>query len=149
MTHYLKYYCRECGGTSSPACISASQCIYMIRCSLSLYISLLLKAKRPRHGSSVEPLVTIKFDIWMSYDLHIVFVSTLPFYSTVPLEKNGMKIIFSQPPLISFKRNKNIGNFLVRSAFQTSDPPWTFKCAPSRCKTCPSFHSQRWENIGT
>ena len=25
--------------------------------------------------------------------------------------------IFSQPPLISFKRDKNIGNFLVRSAF--------------------------------
>ena len=29
--------------------------------------------------------------------------------------------IFSQPPLISFKRDKNIGNFLVRSAFQTSN----------------------------
>ena len=28
--------------------------------------------------------------------------------------------IFSQPPLISFKRDINIGNFLVRSAFQTS-----------------------------
>ena len=29
--------------------------------------------------------------------------------------------IFSQSPLISFKRDKNIGNFLVRSVFQTSD----------------------------
>ena len=27
--------------------------------------------------------------------------------------------IFSQPSLISFKRDKNIGNFLVRTAFQT------------------------------
>ena len=27
--------------------------------------------------------------------------------------------IFSQPPLISFKRDKNVGNFLVRSAFKT------------------------------
>ena len=27
--------------------------------------------------------------------------------------------IFSQPPLISFKRDKNIGNFLVSSAFKT------------------------------
>ena len=34
--------------------------------------------------------------------------------------------IFSQPPLISFKRDKNIGNFLVRSAFQTSDPTRNF-----------------------
>ena len=28
---------------------------------------------------------------------------------------------FLQPPLISFKRGKNIGNFLVRSSFQTND----------------------------
>jgi len=45
--------------------------------------------------------------------------------------------IFSQPPLISFKRDKNIGNFLVRSAFQTNEQPGTFKCARARCKTCP------------
>lgn len=45
--------------------------------------------------------------------------------------------IFSQPPLISFKRYKNIGNFLVRSVFQTSEQPGTFKCARARCKTCP------------
>ena len=44
---------------------------------------------------------------------------------------------FSQPPLISFKRDKNISNFLVRRAFQTSDQPGTFKCAFERCKTCP------------
>ena len=45
--------------------------------------------------------------------------------------------IFSQPPLISFKRDKNIGNFLVRSVFQTSDQLGTFKCARARCYTCP------------
>jgi len=45
--------------------------------------------------------------------------------------------IFSQPPLISFKRDKNIGNLLVRSVFQTSEQPGTFKCARIRCKTCP------------
>ena len=45
--------------------------------------------------------------------------------------------IFSQPPLISFKRDKNIGNFLVRSAFQTSNQAGTFKCARARCKTYP------------
>ena len=41
--------------------------------------------------------------------------------------------IFSQPPLIQFERDKNIGNFLVRSSFQTNDQPGTFKCARSRC----------------
>ena len=45
--------------------------------------------------------------------------------------------IFSQPPLISFKRDKNVGTFLVRSAFKTIKKPGTFKCARSRCKTCP------------
>ena len=45
--------------------------------------------------------------------------------------------IFSQPPLISFKRDKNIGNFLARSAFQASEQPGTFKCVRARCKTCP------------
>ena len=45
--------------------------------------------------------------------------------------------IFSQPPLISFKHDKNVGNFLVRSAFKTIEKPGTFKCARSRCKTCP------------
>ena len=44
--------------------------------------------------------------------------------------------IFSQPPLISLKRDKNKGNFLVRSAFQTSNQPGTFKCARARFKTC-------------
>ena len=45
--------------------------------------------------------------------------------------------IFSQPPLISFKREKNIGNFLVRSSFQTNDQRGTFKSAHSQYKTCP------------
>ena len=45
--------------------------------------------------------------------------------------------IFSQPPLISFKCDKHIDNFLVRSVFQTSEQPGTSKCARARCKTCP------------
>ena len=31
------------------------------------------------------------------------------------------KHIFSLPPLISFKRDKNVGNFLVRSTFKFND----------------------------
>ena len=49
--------------------------------------------------------------------------------------------IFSQPPLISFKRDQNISNFLVRSSFQTNDQPGTFKCARSRCKTFSFTHN--------
>ena len=47
--------------------------------------------------------------------------------------------IFAQPPLISLKRDKNVGNFLVRSALKTNEKLGTFKCARSRCKTCLSF----------
>ena len=45
--------------------------------------------------------------------------------------------IFSQPPLISLKRDKNIGNFLVRSLNAL------------RTMQNLSFHSQRQQNIGT
>ena len=44
--------------------------------------------------------------------------------------------IFSQPPLISFKREK-----LVSSAFKTSEQPGTFKCARARCKTCSFIYN--------
>ena len=47
--------------------------------------------------------------------------------------------IFSQPPLIAFKRNKNVGNFLVRSTFKTIEKPGTFKCATRDAKLVLSF----------
>ncbi len=34
-------------------------------------------------------------------------------------------------------RVESFRNFLVRSTFQTSDRPGTFKCARAQCKTCP------------
>ena len=38
-----------------------------------------------------------------------------------------------------FKRDKNLGNFLVRSAFRCSNQPRTFTCKRTRCKSssCP------------
>ena len=47
------------------------------------------------------------------------------------------KHIFSLAPLISFKRDKNLGNFLVRSAFKFNIQPGTFTCKCTRCRTCP------------
>ena len=46
------------------------------------------------------------------------------------------KHIFSLPPLISF-HDKNLDNFLVRSAFKSDNQPGTFTCKRTRCKTCP------------
>ena len=47
------------------------------------------------------------------------------------------KHIFSLPLLISFKRDKNIGSLLVRSAFKSENQPGTSKCKRTCCKTCP------------
>ena len=51
--------------------------------------------------------------------------------------KSRFGTIVSQPRLISFQCDNNIGNFLVRISFQTYDQPGTFEWARSRCKTCP------------
>ena len=48
------------------------------------------------------------------------------------------KHIFSLPSLISFKRDKNLGNFFVRSAFKSDNQPETLTCKRTRCKTCAS-----------
>ena len=44
--------------------------------------------------------------------------------------------------MVSFKRDKNIGNFLVRSVLKSDDQPVTFKCARKRCNTCPFIHNE-------
>ena len=49
------------------------------------------------------------------------------------------KHIFYLPPLISFKRDKSLANFLLGSAFKLNNQPGTFICKRTRCKTCPSI----------
>ena len=46
--------------------------------------------------------------------------------------------IFSDNPLVSFRRNKNIWDSLVHSAFRQnlSGPAGTFPCSRTRCNTC-------------
>ena len=55
--------------------------------------------------------------------------------------KNETSRIFSLPPLISFKRNKNLSDFLVRSTLKSDESPGTFNCTRKRCKTCPFIHN--------
>ena len=49
---------------------------------------------------------------------------------------SNLKHTFPPPPLTSFKRDKNIGHFLVRSAFQSSNQPGIFICKRTGCTTC-------------
>ena len=48
-----------------------------------------------------------------------------------------LKQIFPVPPLISFKHDKNIGHFPVRSAFQSNNQPGIFICKRTRCTSYP------------
>ena len=43
--------------------------------------------------------------------------------------------------MVSFKRDKSIGNFLIRSVLKSDDQPGAFKCARKRCNTCPFIHN--------
>ena len=45
--------------------------------------------------------------------------------------------IFTQPLLISYKRDKNLSNFLVKSTLKSDHKPGTLKCSSVRCSTCP------------
>ena len=54
---------------------------------------------------------------------------------------NKTSRIFSLPPLISFKCNKNISDFLVRSTLKSDKSPCTFNLTRKRCKTCPFIHN--------
>ena len=69
--------------------------------------------------------------------LNLLLLKTLNYSKTI----QRLALSFRNPPLVSFKRDKNVGNFLVRSSFQTNDQSGTFKCARSRCKTCPFIHN--------
>ena len=54
---------------------------------------------------------------------------------------NETSRIFSLPPLISFKGNKNISDFLVKSTLKSVESPGTFNFTRKRCKTYPFIHN--------
>ena len=45
--------------------------------------------------------------------------------------------IFPNPQLVSFKRDRNLRNSLVRSSLPSNLEPGTFICSPKVCNTCP------------
>ena len=71
--------------------------------------------------------------------IHKILQSKMSFSKNCKILRNDheTKHKFPLPPLNSFKRDKNIGNFLVRRAFKSNNQLGTFKCKPTWCKTCP------------
>ena len=50
--------------------------------------------------------------------------------------------IFPNPPLVSFKRDRNLRNSLVRSSLPSNLEPGTFNCSRKVCNTCPFISSK-------
>ena len=50
--------------------------------------------------------------------------------------------IFPNPPLVSFKRDRNLRNSLVRSSLPSNLEPGTFSCSRKVCNTCPFTNSK-------
>ena len=75
------------------------------------------------------------FTATMQYMLTLTRWKTLSFLYCYNFSPSWKVIVLFSKLLYRFS---NIGNFLVRSAFQTSDQPGTFKCVRvrARCKTC-------------
>ena len=75
-----------------------------------------------------------KGDLWSGF-----CISHRPTSGSLCLKIN-QQIIFERGillQLVSFKRDKSIGNFAVRSALLSDNQPGTFKCTRSRFKACP------------
>ena len=58
----------------------------------------------------------------------VAILSILSKTSKLSANDPKTKHIFPLPTLIAFKCGKNVGNFLVRSAFKSDNQPGTFKC---------------------
>ena len=50
--------------------------------------------------------------------------------------------IFPNPPLVSFKCDRNLRNSLVRSSLPSNLEPGTFNCSRKVCNTCPFINSK-------
>ena len=50
--------------------------------------------------------------------------------------------IFPNLPLVSFKRDRNLRNSLVRSSLPSNLEPGTFRCSRKVCNTCPFINSK-------
>ena len=125
----------------------------VLRLNLSLLISwrhFWTKKLKMRTGPLAESILTLESEVnlndripfTLKFHLHNHEVKSIILKNFKLLQNDSETgTIFSQPPLISFKRDKNIENFLIRSSFQTNDQSGTFKCTRSRCQTCLFIHN--------
>ena len=52
-----------------------------------------------------------------------------------------LKEVLPDPPLVAYQRPKNLRDLLIKVnvASTTKEPPGSYRCGSSRCKTCPAL----------
>ena len=84
----------------------------------------------------------VRIPLTLTYHQYIPAAKNIILKNSKLLQNDNEKgRIFSQPPLMSFNCNKNIGNFLARSVLKSDAQLGTFKCAHKRCNTFPIIHN--------
>ena len=92
-----------------------------------------LQPKQSREKSARTPLVVTYHPLLPSF--HTTTKRHLPILQA----SERLRRAFWYPPLIAFRRLKNLRDFLVRAVFTPTPfkPPGNYPCGASRCKTCP------------
>ena len=87
------------------------------------------RTKTPTKFHSPSPTMHKTLQSKMSFSKASTFSAMIP----------KLNIYFLYHHLFHSNTTKNIGNFLVRSAFKSENQQGTFKCTGTPCKTCPSI----------
>ena len=92
-----------------------------------------LQIKNDRDKSARTPLVVTHHPVLQSLR------STTWQYQPILHALEQLKQAFPLPPLIAFRRPKNLRDLLVKATLITTqqDAPGNYRCESGRCKTCP------------
>ena len=105
----------------------------------SILSKALNRVQNVNRESALEPSASDNEErIPFTLTFHPNNLEILKFYN--PIRKQAP--IFPNPPLVSFKRDRNLRNSLVRSSLPSNLEPGTFNCSRKVCNTCPFINSK-------
>ena len=92
-----------------------------------------LQLKSNQENTARIPLVVTHHPILPSFHL------TTKRHLSILHASDPLRRAFEHPPLIAFRRPRNLRDLLVRATLSTTphESPGNFPCGASRCKTCP------------
>ena len=109
------------------------------------------------HGKSLKPQSLFSISTFLSKTTNwqpvsttnpqirtVTYCTRLPTHlkSKTRFRTPNFSPIFPNLPLVSFKRDRNLRNSLVRSSLPSNLEPGTFNCSRKVCNTCPFINSK-------